>query len=119
MKTKPRNGVALSPDYRARMARLYEEVTSRLVEMAQVVSRNLEFDGELYPSFTPLGAGHRAHDVKSKKKGRAGQAPKKKKKKKTTLVITDLGEGVSLVCNADHTLCGCYFEDLGMCAPCT
>jgi hypothetical protein len=99
------------------MQRLYEEVSSRLIEMAQVVSRNLDFDGDLYPSFAPLTADHHAHDPKPKKDGRGGQAQKKRKKKKVVFV-SEPENGISIVCNADHSECGCYYYDLGICGPC-
>ena len=118
MKNKSVDGVALSPDDRARMKRLYEEVTSRLTEMAQIVSRNLGLGGELYPMFSPLPANHPAPKLKSNKKGREGEA-KKKKKKKPAVIITDLGNGIELACDRDNpTNCGCYFTEEEVCAPC-
>jgi hypothetical protein len=100
------------------MERLYEEVTSRLTEMAQIVSRNLDLGGELYPMFSPLPANHPAPHLKSNKKGREGEA-RKKKKKKPAVIITDLGNGISLACDPnDPTNCGCYYQELGVCGPC-
>src|SRR5262245_38162537 len=120
MKTRSVDGVALSPDDRARMQRLYEEVTSRLTEMAEVVSRNLDLGGELYPMFSPLPANHPAPKLKSNKKGREGEAQKKKKKKKKpAVIITDLGDGIQLACDPDNPgNCGCYYQELGVCGPC-
>lgn len=116
MKAKSVDGVALSPDDRARMERLYEEITSRLTEMAQVVSRNLDLGGELYPMFSLLPASHRAPKLKANKKGRGGQA--QKKKKKPPVFVSEPENGIEIVCNKDHSECGCYYYDLGVCGPC-
>jgi hypothetical protein len=79
--------VQLSEDDRARMARLYEETTVRLTEMAMIVARNLGLDPDKHaPVF------ERARDAD----------------RAMTHMSIDPGVPVRLVSNSNRTSNGCY-----------
>jgi hypothetical protein len=82
--------IRLSPEDRARMARLYEETYSRLQEMALIVARNLGMDVSqgIQPTF----------------------------KKPDSQIGTQRVRNVDIVCTP--TGCGCYDYDAGTCHPC-
>ena len=86
----PKGGpVKLSPEDRARMARLYEETYGRLQEMALIVARNLGMDTKgIVPTFR-IGSGNDTLDF----------------------------EGTEIVCSEDG-VCGCYDHDTQVCEPC-
>jgi len=91
------------------MRRLYEEITGRLAEMAQIIARNLELDGELHPTFSAVG-------LHSKRAERAAKGTARKKKKKAPKIVFDDSEGIEMVCSSAG--CGCYYYAEGICAPC-
>jgi hypothetical protein len=89
----------LSVEDASRMARLYEEVTGRLEEMALIVARNLglETRDQMQSMFVPAGQPSHQHG--------------------TTPNVEDVVfRGVRIVCSP--TGCGCYDYDGGVCREC-
>ncbi len=88
--------VHLSTEDRARMTRLYEEVSGRREEMALITSRSLGLgSSDLQLAFKSL----------------------QKTAKQTTSGVTTEMKGITIVCSASNG-CGCYDNDNGICFVC-
>lgn len=87
--------VHLSAEDRARMTRLYEEVSGRLEEMALITARNLGLgSSDLQPTFKP------PESVSQTASGSQAEL-----------------KGITIVCSASDG-CGCYDNDNGICWQC-
>lgn len=89
--------VHLSEEDRARMARLYEEATSRLTEMALIIARNLSLD--------PKNHGPVFERARDRDRSMANMA-------------IESNAFVRLVSNSDRTSNGCYLYSEGVAVTC-
>ncbi len=99
-KQLPPNAIHLSEEDRYRMAKLYEEISGRLEEMALITARNLNLEtlDQIEPTFRRL-------DSISHENQETVVAAKKR-----------LAKGVTIVCTPRG--CGCYDNDNGICWAC-
>jgi hypothetical protein len=89
--------VHLSAEDRARMTRLFEEVSGRLEEMALITARNLGLgSSDLQPTFKP---------------------PESVSKTASGVQAELRLLGTTIVCSASDG-CGCYDNDAGICYVC-